>query len=56
MFTLKVEKWSFHVADLVSPRTGKKFTEKKKARDGRVKLLFRFIKYAKFAYSLPSRL
>ena len=31
MFSLKLEKWSFHVADL--PRTGKKCSEIKKARD-----------------------
>ena len=30
-FSLKLEKWSFHVADL--PRTGKKCSEIKKARD-----------------------
>ena len=53
-FSLKLEKWSFHVADL--PRTGKKCTEIKKAREGRAKHLFWFIKYAKFvALSLPSR-
>ena len=53
-FSVKLEKWSFHVADL--PRTGKKCTEMKKAREGRAKLLFCFIKYAKFvALSLPSR-
>jgi len=45
-FSLKLEKWSFHVADL--PRTGKKCTEIIKAREGRAKLLFCFIKYAKF--------
>ena len=28
MFSVKLEKWSFHVTDL--PRTGKKFTERKK--------------------------
>ena len=53
-FPLKLEKWSFHVADL--PRTGKKCTEMKKAREGRANLLFCFMKYAKFvALSLPSR-
>ena len=53
-FSLKLEKWSFHVADL--PRTGKKCTEIIKAREGRAKVLFLFIKYAKFvALSLPSR-
>ena len=53
-FSLKVEKWSFHVADL--PRTRKKCTETTKAREGRAKVLFLFIKYAKFvALSLPSR-
>ena len=53
-FSVKLEKWSFHVADL--PRTGKKCTEIKRAREGRAKLLFWFIKYAKFvALSLPSR-
>ena len=46
MFTLsvKLKKWSFHVADL--PRTRMKCTEMKKAREGRAKLLFLFIKYA----------
>ena len=44
-FSVKLEKWSFHVAGL--PRTGKKFTEIKKAREGRAELLFLFIKYAK---------
>ena len=53
-FSVKLEKWSFHVADL--PRTGKKCTEMKKSREGRAKLLSCFIKYAKFvALSLPSR-
>ena len=53
-FSVKLEKWSFHVADL--PRTGMKCTEMKKAREGRAKLLFLFIKYAKFgALSLLSR-
>ena len=52
-FSVKREKWSFHVVDL--PRTGKKCTEIKKAREGRAKLLFWFIKYAKFvALSLPN--
>ena len=36
-FSVKLEKWSFHVADL--PRTAKKCTEIIKAREGRVKLL-----------------
>ena len=53
-FSVKLEKWSFHVADLT--RTGKKCTEIVKAREGRAKLLFCFIKYAKFvALSLPWR-
>ena len=53
-FSLKLEKWSFDVADL--PRTGKKCTEIIKAREGRAKVLFLFIKYAKFvALSLSSR-
>ena len=53
-FSVKLEKWSFHVADL--PRTGKKCTEMKKAREARAKLLFCFIRYAKcVALSLPSR-
>ena len=53
-FSVNLEKWSFHVADL--PRTGKKCTEIKKAREGRAKLLFWFIKHANFvALSLPSR-
>ena len=52
-FPLKIEKWSFHVADL--SRTGKKCTEIIKAREGRAKVLFLFIKYAKFvALSRPS--
>ena len=46
-FSLKLEKWSFHVADL--PRTGKKCTEIIKAREGRAKVLFLFIKYAKLS-------
>ena len=37
-FSVKLEEWSFHVADL--PRTGKKCREIKKAREGRTKLLF----------------
>ena len=41
-FSLKLEKWSFHVADL--PTTGKKCTEIIKAREGRAKVLFLFIK------------
>jgi len=54
MFSLKLEKWLFHVADL--PRTGKKCAEIIKAREGRAKVLFLFIKYVKFvALSLPSR-
>ena len=54
MLSLKLEKWSFHVADL--PRAGKKYTEIIKAREGRAKVLFLFIKYAKFvALSLPRR-
>ena len=53
-FSVQLEKWSFHAADL--PTTGKKCTEIKKAREGRAKLLFWFIKYAKFvALSLPWR-
>ena len=45
-FSVKLEKWSFHVTDL--PRTWKKCTELKKAREGRAKLLFLSIKYANF--------
>ena len=53
-FSIKLEKWSFHVADL--SRTGKKCTYIKKARERRAKVLFLFIKYAKFvALSLLSR-
>ena len=53
-FSVKLEKWSFHVAYL--PRTGKKCTEIKQAREGRAKLLFLAIKYANFvASSLQSR-
>ena len=54
--SVKLEKWSFHVADL--PRTGKKCAgeKKKKTREERAKLLFLFFKYAKFvALPLPSR-
>ena len=52
-FSLKLEKWSFHVADL--PRMGKKCTDIIKAREGRAKVLCLFIKYAKFvALSRPS--
>ena len=36
-FSVKLEKWLFHVADL--PRTGKKCTEIKNAREGRANLL-----------------
>ena len=35
-FSLKLEKWSFHVADL--PRTGKKCTEIITAREGRAEV------------------
>ena len=53
-FSLLSEKWSFHVANF--RRTGKKWTEIVKAREGRSKVLLVFIKYAKFvALSLPSR-
>ena len=53
-FSVKLEKWSFHVAAL--PRTGKKCTKIIKASVGRAKVLFLFIKYAKFVtLSLPSR-
>ena len=53
-FSVKLEKWPFHVADL--PRAGKKCTEIIKAREGRAKVLFLFIKYAKFVtLSLQSR-
>ena len=52
-FSLKLEKLSFHVADL--PRTGKKGTVIIKAREGRTKVLLLFTKYAKsVALSLPS--
>ena len=37
-FTVKLEKWSFHVANL--PTTGKKCREIKKAREARAKLCF----------------
>ena len=37
-FSVKLEKWSFHVADF--PRTGKKCTEMKKVRERRANLLF----------------
>ena len=53
-FSVKLEKWSFHVADL--PRTGKKCTEIKKALEGCAKRLFLFIKYANVVTSsLPPR-
>ena len=53
-FSLKLDKLSFHVADL--PRAGKKCTEILQAREGRAKVLFLVIKYAKFVvFSLPSR-
>ena len=52
-FSVKLEKWSFHVADL--PRTRKKCTELKKAREGRAKLLFLAIKYANFVASSLQR-
>ena len=42
--SVKLEKWSFDVTN--SPRKEKKCTEIKK-REGRAKLLFLFIKYAK---------
>ena len=47
VFTLsiKLQKWSFHVADL--PRRGKKGIEIIKAAEGRAKLSFCVIKYAK---------
>ena len=48
-FSEKLEKWSFHVADL--PRTGKKCTEIKIALEGRAKLFLLFNKYAKFVAS-----
>ena len=52
-FSLKLEKLSFHVADL--QRTGKKGTVIIKAREGRTKVLLLFTKYAKsVALSLPS--
>ena len=40
-FSVKLEKWSLHVTNL--PRTGKKCTEVKKAREERAKLLFLLI-------------
>ena len=53
VFYAKLEKWSFHVDNL--PRTRKKYTEIKEARERRAKLLFLFMKYATFvALSLPS--
>ena len=54
-FSVKLEKWSFDVTN--SPRRRKKCAEiKKTAREGRAKLLFLFIKYAKFVVlPLPSR-
>ena len=53
-FSVKLERWSFHVANF--PRTEKKCTEIKKAGEGRAKLLFLFVKYAKFeALPLPPR-
>ena len=53
-FSVKLEKWSFLVADL--PRKRKKCTEIKKAREGRAKLLFLLIKYANcVALSPPPR-
>ena len=53
-FSVNLEKWSFHVADL--PRTRTKCTEIKQAREGPAKLLFLSIKYANFvAQSLQSR-
>ena len=52
-FPVKLEKWSFHVAD--SPRKGNKCTEIKKACESRAKLLFLFNKCSKFvALSIPS--
>ena len=55
-FSVKLEKWSFDGTN--SPRRRKKCAEiKKTAREGRAKLLFLFIKYAKFvALLLLSRL
>ena len=53
-FSLKLSKWSFHVADLLRTRT--KCTEIKQGREGRAKLLFLLIKYAHFVVSpLSSR-
>ena len=51
-FSVKLEKLSFHVADLTRKR--KKCTEIKKAREGRAKLLFLLIKYANFVALSPS--
>ena len=52
-FSVKLEKWLFHVADL--PRTGKKCTDIKKAGEWRAELLFLCIKYANFVVlSQPS--
>ena len=52
--SLKLEKRSFHVPDL--PRTGKKCNEIYTAHEGRAKVLFLFIRYAKFVgLALPSR-
>ena len=47
-FPVKLEKWSFHVADL--PRTVKKCIEIIKAREGRAKVLFLFIKVAYYSF------
>ena len=41
-FSAKLEKWSFHVADLL--RTGKKCTELKETLEGRAKFLFLLIR------------
>ena len=55
-FSVKLEKWSAHVADYL-PRTGKKCTEIKNTNEKRAKLLFLVIKYAKFVgLLLPTRL
>ena len=45
-YSVKLEKWTFHVADL--PRTGRKCIEIKTGREGRAKLLFLVMKYVKF--------
>ena len=45
---------TFHVADL--PKMGKKCTKIRKARDGRGKLLFLLIKYAKIATLCPKHI